>query len=80
MENGYNKFRKRKSIITMAAALAVLLVIGYLVANGHKKKTLSTLLLANTLSHTPLGLSPNKAPSASGWPARYRLPTSKTSR
>ncbi|SDD29588.1 hypothetical protein SAMN05216464_101329 [Mucilaginibacter pineti] len=38
MENGYSKFRKRKSLITIGSALAVILVIVYLIANGHKKE------------------------------------------
>jgi hypothetical protein len=39
MENGYTRFRKRKSLITFGAALAVLLIITYLIVNGQKKNT-----------------------------------------
>ncbi|GAA3965173.1 alpha-2-macroglobulin family protein [Mucilaginibacter dorajii] len=37
MENGYTRFRKRKSLITFGSALAVLLVIAYLIVNANKK-------------------------------------------
>jgi uncharacterized protein YfaS (alpha-2-macroglobulin family) len=37
MDNGYTRFRKRKSLITIGTALAVLLIIAYLIANGRKK-------------------------------------------
>jgi len=37
MENGYTRFHKRKSLITFGTALAVLLIIAYLIVKGQKK-------------------------------------------
>src|ERR1700754_2207908 len=39
MENGYTRFRRRKSIITICASLLLILLIIYIVANGNKKTT-----------------------------------------
>src|SRR4051812_19567286 len=37
MENGYTRFRRRKSIITIGASLALILLVVYIIANGRKK-------------------------------------------
>ncbi|SCW46139.1 alpha-2-macroglobulin [Mucilaginibacter sp. NFR10] len=37
MENGYNQFRKRRTLITVVTTIALALLIVYLVAHGHKK-------------------------------------------
>jgi uncharacterized protein YfaS (alpha-2-macroglobulin family) len=37
MENGYTKFRRRKSIITIGASLALILLVVYIIAIGRKK-------------------------------------------
>jgi len=37
MENGYTKFRRRKSIITIGTSLALILLVVYIIANGRKK-------------------------------------------
>jgi uncharacterized protein YfaS (alpha-2-macroglobulin family) len=39
MENGYTRFRRRKSIITICASLLLILLIIYIIANGNKKTT-----------------------------------------
>ncbi|MDN5284981.1 MAG: hypothetical protein JWR38_1255 [Mucilaginibacter sp.] len=37
MENGYTKFRRRKSIITIGTSLALILLVVYIIAYGRKK-------------------------------------------